>query len=85
MNELIDQTRLENQARQIAQIQQRQRRERAIVPTYTGRDRATGLRQLHAADGGVIYARYGSNTRPETLIGFPGRLGLPGFVTQKPT
>jgi hypothetical protein len=85
MNELIAQIRLENQVRQVAQIQRHRDLTTAIVPTYMGHDRATGLRQIKTSDGGTIYARYGSNTRPETLIGFPGSLGLPGFVTQKPT
>jgi hypothetical protein len=54
------------------------------VATYQGRDTGTGLRLLESADGGTIMARYLRTTTPETVpLYIPGRLGLPGDITNK--
>jgi hypothetical protein len=56
------------------------------IATYVGRDAATGLRQVEAADGGVIVDRYLSNSTPGGVmpIAQPGTIGLTGYISQKP-
>jgi hypothetical protein len=56
------------------------------IATYLGRDAITGLRQIQAADGGVIVGRYLSNSVPGGVmpISQSSTIGLTGYINQKP-
>lgn len=75
-----------NQARQRRTVSNRGQ-PLTLTGQYTGRDTRTGARQLRDPFGGVRYARYISNSVPDT---FPALLvrnqsGLLGNVDQKPS
>lgn len=67
-------------------------RRSAIAPTaissaqYTERDTRTGQRRLTLPNGGVVLTRFISTSQPEQypVVTEPGRLGLSGWVQQRP-